>query len=81
MNYLFTGCPDPPTFDNTHTPAVTVHNAYYKVAEYTCTDDSSLFLEDGTSAESFKLTCNENAMWVGVQGKCRKSEIFFYHAL
>ena len=80
MNYFFTDCPDAPTFDNTER-VETEHNAYYKEAEYTCIDDSSLFLENGNIAESFKLTCNENATWVGVRGKCRKSEIFFYHAL
>ena len=71
---FITDCPEVPSFNNTQS-SVTDHASYHRVATFVCEGGSSLFLEDGSSAGSFQLTCSKNATWVGVGGKCRKGDI------
>ena len=74
---FITDCPDVPSFINTQL-SLTDHAPYHRVANFTCKVGFSLFLEDGSSADSFQLTCSKNATWVGVRGKCRKGDITFF---
>lgn len=71
---FITDCPEVPSLNNTQS-SVIEHASYHHVATFVCEAGSSLFFQDGSSAESFQLTCNKSATWVGVGGKCRKGDI------